>query len=89
MLTERFIIKGTVQGVGFRAFTREVAIAAGLTGYVKNLKDGTVECVASGSGDALERLYLALTRGPAGASVSSVERSQSGKSTGEGFVIAH
>ena len=73
-LRVRLLVRGRVQGVGFRWFVRERARAAGLAGWVRNLPDGTVELEASGAGEAVERLAAAVAQGPPGASVTSVER---------------
>jgi acylphosphatase len=67
------VVRGRVQGVGFRWFVREAARAAGLSGWVKNSSDGSVEVVASGDEASVGALRLALYSGPAGASVASVE----------------
>lgn len=65
-------VRGTVQGVGFRWFVRETARALGLTGYVKNEYDGSVEVVAEGPRDALDELLAALREGPRSAVVRDV-----------------
>src|SRR4051812_25501400 len=67
------VVRGRVQGVGFRAFVRERARRLGLGGFVRNEWDGTVLVVAEGPRDRLEALLEALRQGPAGAWVSSVE----------------
>jgi len=58
------IVEGRVQGVGFRYFTQERAVFLGLTGWVRNRWDGTVELVAEGSRADLEILLEAIRRGP-------------------------
>ena len=75
-------IIGRVQGVGFRYFAWESAKREGLTGWVCNMPDGSVEAVAEGDRDALERFEAALGRGPAGARVHAVDRDIS-PATGE------
>lgn len=70
-------IRGTVQGVGFRAFVMREARSLGLTGYVKNEYDGSVEVIAEGWREELERLLSELRRGPRSASVSDVKASWS------------
>ncbi len=65
------IVRGRVQGVGFRWFVMDAAGDA-MTGWVRNLRDGTVEVVAEGPRRPLEGLLEALGRGPAGAYVSGV-----------------
>ncbi|MCW8828185.1 MAG: acylphosphatase [Gammaproteobacteria bacterium] len=66
-------VSGRVQGVWFRASTREQAHRLGLTGYVKNLADGRVEVLACGRRGALESLQAWLWRGSEAAAVSEVE----------------
>lgn len=66
-------ISGRVQGVGFRWFVREEARRLGLSGWVTNLPDGSVEVAAGGEGTSLQRLRAALAVGPAGADVKGVE----------------
>lgn len=67
------VVRGRVQGVGFRWFVRERARALGLTGWVRNRADGSVEVLAVGEEPALRRLRALLRAGPAGAHVSEVE----------------
>jgi acylphosphatase len=58
------IVDGRVQGVGFRYFTQERAVHLGLTGWVRNRWNGTVELVAEGPKADLETLLRAVQRGP-------------------------
>lgn len=67
-----YIIKGRVQGVFFRATTRDVAESLGLTGHAINLADGDVEVLACGARDALDRLGEWLQDGPPRARVDEV-----------------
>ena len=67
------LIKGDVQGVGFRFFIMRRAHALGLSGWVRNRDDGTVEFVAEGSRPELEQLERAAREGPRMARVTSVE----------------
>ena len=76
------IIHGRVQGVFFRASAVEQARASGLTGWVRNADDGSVEVVAEGDERALERLLSWCRHGPPGAEVDGVEQT-SGAATGE------
>ncbi len=69
-----FRVTGRVQGVGFRASTRQQARVLGLDGSANNLGDGSVEVRVAGASDAVERLGQWLARGPASASVAQVER---------------
>lgn len=66
-------VSGMVQGVFFRARTRDVAQSLGLTGWVRNLSDGRVEIVAEGLHDGLVRLISWCHKGPRAASVEHVE----------------
>ena len=65
-------VYGRVQGVFFRAFVTQCARELGLTGYVRNVPDGTVEVWAEGERQQLEKLVGYLREGPPGARVSEV-----------------
>ncbi len=68
------LVRGYVQGVGFRFFVLDRAEGLGLAGYVRNLPDGRmVEVVAEGPRDSLETLLQALWRGPRGSLVEGVD----------------
>jgi acylphosphatase len=67
------VVRGRVQGVGFRWFVREAARNAQLAGWVCNRQDGGVEVEAEGPVDSLDSLRALLERGPNGAVVSSVD----------------
>lgn len=67
------IVEGNVQGVGFRAFVVDWAYRLGIRGWVRNRWDETVEVVAEGSRDGLEKLEAALRRGPSMSYVSDVK----------------
>jgi acylphosphatase len=70
----RAIVKGIVQGVGFRYFTvYQAQRIGGITGYVRNLRDGSVEVVAEGEREKLEQLLAQLRKGPTGAHVTGVD----------------
>lgn len=60
----RAVVQGVVQGVGFRYFVIQRARGRGLTGYVANRRDGTVEVVAEGARSDLEHLLIELRAGP-------------------------
>ncbi|WP_322806178.1 acylphosphatase [Thermanaerothrix sp.] len=66
-------IQGHVQGVGFRYFVQDRALALGLVGWVRNTFDGDVEVVAEGPRDKLETLLDYLRRGPRSAVVTQVD----------------
>jgi acylphosphatase len=88
MACRRFIVRGRVQGVWFRASTREQAERLGLGGHALNLPDGRVEVVVCGAEAALDRLAAWLWRGPPLAAVEDVsseelpDRPMSGFRTG-------
>ena len=74
MRTVRVLVRGMVQGVGFRYFALRRANALGLVGTVRNLPDGrTVEVVAQGEEPDIATYIEELTRGPAGGYVESVD----------------
>jgi acylphosphatase len=66
-------LHGRVQGVFFRESTRREAAGLGLSGWVRNLPDGRVECCFIGPRDACERALAFVRTGPPAASVSHVE----------------
>jgi acylphosphatase len=68
----RFLISGRVQGVFFRASTREQALQLGLVGYARHLSDGRVEVLAMGAVNALASLEQWLWQGPPAAEVTEV-----------------
>lgn len=68
----RFLVSGRVQGVWYRAATRNKALELALSGYARNLADGRVEVLASGAHAALRELELWLWEGPPAADVTDV-----------------
>lgn len=66
------IVKGRVQGVYFRAYTQKQAVKLNLSGFVRNLPDGTVEIVAAGHPEDLQKLVAWCHKGPILAKVSQV-----------------
>jgi acylphosphatase len=71
-VSRRFRITGQVQGVYFRHSTRQEAEGLAVRGFARNLPDGSVEVVAHGCSDAVEKLRQWLHRGPAMARVEAV-----------------
>ncbi len=69
----RVLIRGRVQGVFFRAYTRDTAIQEGLTGWVRNLSDGRVEAVFEGDADRVDRVVAWCHQGSPGSRVEQVE----------------
>ncbi len=82
------VVSGRVQGVGFRYFVVERARRLAVSGWVANLPDGSVRCVAEGREQVLRELLGGLWNGPGGAHVSSVS-DRWGPATGEfrGFEV--
>lgn len=79
------LVSGEVQGVGFRAFVRRLALDTGVSGYAENLSDGRLEVIAEGEKGALEVLLHQLWRGPAHAEVAAIDVSWGEVSGLEGF----
>ena len=71
----RVIIEGRVQGVFFRSHTQEMALRLGLKGWVKNLRDGSVEAVFEGDKDKVDQMIQWCHRGPSEARVTRVHLS--------------
>ncbi len=67
------MIRGYVQGIFFRASTRDMAVGLGLTGWVRNVPDGSVEAVFEGPKDLLHQAIKWCHRGPRGASITGVD----------------
>ena len=70
MIARRAVVSGSVQGVGFRFFAERAAREAGVTGWVRNRPDGTVETVVEGEETAVTRYLERLRRGPGGSRVT-------------------
>jgi acylphosphatase len=84
-LARRYLVRGHVQGVGFRFFAEAAALREGLHGWVRNLADGRVEIAAEGDTEALERFERHVRHGPPGARVDDIEiddEMPTGRSTG-------
>jgi acylphosphatase len=78
----RFVVRGRVQGVGFRWFVEREAHLLGLFGWVRNNADGSVEVLAQGTRDQLLGLRSRLRQGPRAARVDDVEESEVGPVAG-------
>ncbi len=72
----RFVVRGRVQGVGFRWFVEREAHTLGIAGWVRNNSDSSVEILAIGSRDQLSGLRSRLQEGPRAARVDAVEESE-------------
>ncbi len=74
MVDRGFLIRGRVQGVGFRWWTRSLAHRLGVLGTVKNLRDGSVEVMARADEEAMAEFADQLRHGPPAAMVEEIER---------------
>ncbi len=81
-LARRFIVRGRVQGVGFRWFVEREAHILGIAGWVRNNHDGSVEVLAQGTRDQLSGLHSRLREGPRAARVDAVEVSDASPVSG-------
>jgi acylphosphatase len=73
MITRRLTIRGRVQGVGYRYALCDEAERLGVTGWVRNRRDGSVEAIAHGEPDRVEELVAWARRGPPGSRVEDVQ----------------
>jgi acylphosphatase len=83
----RYIVRGRVQGVGFRAFVQRKAVELGIRGYTRNLSDGGVEVYAVGLADQLSALEGPLWKGPMFSRVDHVEAEPAQPGNPDGFSI--
>jgi acylphosphatase len=87
-VARRFLVSGRVQGVGFRYFAQDAARREGLHGYVTNQDDGTVEVMAEGEAEALERFERKLRQGPSRSRVENVMIDEAEPSSlSNGFIV--
>ncbi|HEY9552768.1 acylphosphatase [Allosphingosinicella sp.] len=82
---KRLRVHGRVQGVFYRGWTVERARALGLSGWVRNRRDGSVEILARGPGEAIEALIEQCHEGPPAALVTDIEVQESAEPAPEGF----
>ncbi len=83
--TIHVVITGRVQGVGYRAWTEDEATRRGLTGWVRNRRDGSVEAVFSGDAAIVSDMLAACRDGPPAALVSNVAATDAAEPAGNGF----
>ena len=79
MRVVRLTIRGQVQGVGYRAFVEDEAIARGLKGWVRNRRDGAVEAVIGGEPQEVDAMIAACRHGPRSARVDTIEIAEAGE----------
>ena len=82
-------VTGLVQGVFFRAWTRQQAEALGVSGWVRNCQDGSVEALVAGEQTAVEAMLERMRQGPPSAEVDQLTEEPSGESAGERFIVRH
>ena len=87
MASYRYIVRGRVQGVGYRYFVMREAAALGVSGFARNLPDGTVEVIAEAADDVLDLFEDRLRQGPSFASVKGLDRSAVAARGDQGFHI--
>lgn len=75
----RVVVRGQVQGVGFRAWLEITALELGIEGWVRNRRDGSVEAVLAGSEEAVSTMVASCHDGPRGAKVSAVNQHDAGE----------
>jgi acylphosphatase len=83
----RVRIEGRVQGVFYRAWTEETAARLGLTGWVRNRRDGSVEALFAGPADKTERMLALCAEGPPQAAVTRVAIEEEGLEAPSGFSV--
>ncbi len=71
-LVRRVVVEGFVQGVGYREFARRAALRLGVSGWVRNRSDGTVEALVCGSPADVEAVLAEMRRGPRAAAVTGL-----------------
>lgn len=87
MRRSRAVVSGRVQGVGYRISCARRAEAAGVAGWVRNLRDGTVEAVLEGPDDDVAQVLDWLREGPPAARVTGVELHEETPTGEQGFTI--
>ncbi|HSI42616.1 MAG TPA: acylphosphatase [Xanthobacteraceae bacterium] len=78
MRSLHILVHGRVQGVGYRAFVEREARRRGLSGWVRNRREGTVEAVFAGPADQVDAMLAACRRGPPGAGVLRIDQAEAG-----------
>jgi acylphosphatase len=86
-VAKRVVVHGSVQGVFFRDTTRRKADQRGVSGWVRNCSDGTVEALFEGDADAVESMVAFAREGPRGASVERVDVSDASREGSGGFEV--
>ena len=87
LTARRFLIRGRVQGVGYRYFAQKAAAQWNVSGYARNLEDGSVEVFAIGTAGQLSELAGTLRTGPPFSDVRSVDVQEAALENHKGFRI--
>ncbi len=87
LTARRFVIRGRVQGVGYRYFAQNAALEWRVSGYARNLQDGTVEVYAIGTAAQLSEFAAILRTGPRFSDVRSVDMQEAALENHKGFRI--
>lgn len=85
--TAHIRIQGRVQGVGYRVWSHRTAVELGLSGWVRNRRDGSVEALFQGAPEAVDKMVARCADGPWGASVSRIEDLPGDGAAIEGFEV--
>ncbi len=88
-IAKHILIKGRVQGVGFRYFTKKNAANKGIKGWVRNLRDGRVEAVVQGNKEDVEQILSIISTGPLHSKVTNMEIEELDVEDFEGFEVRY
>lgn len=89
IIARHYVVKGRVQGVGFRAFVNHSANALGVRGWVRNRDDGSVEVLAMGNTAQVGELAALLHRGPRFSEVRGVEETEAAPVQASSFTVRY
>lgn len=81
------IIRGQVQGVGYRYTARMIADEVGVSGWVRNRRDGTVEAELEGTSDQVDEMLAWMAEGPPGSQVEGADVTDAAPRGGRGFEV--
>lgn len=87
MKAKHLVIHGRVQGVCYRAWTAQQAQNLGISGWVRNRSDGTVEAVINGTEEAVEQMLAACRTGPGAAQVTGIDIDEIEPENVKGFEV--
>ena len=87
IITQKMIVTGYVQGVWYRKFVSDTTRQLGINGWVYNARDGSVEILAQGQPDNIEKLVSELWRGTPLSDVQAIDQMPSQEEVGEGFYV--